>query len=299
MACVRPLVLYVLFTLASTQDGSNAPVFEPLFSSDGVTFTVNEGAVEGTEVGLVRAQGLPHETVLYGLEVQRDEWEGAFEIDTSSGEITVGPNGSEILVIDGVPLSITFQVFAYYEGSYGNRSNLSVTVEVADVNSSPYFEDVETDLSVVEGIMVGELVQRFTATDDDLGSNAALEYSLRQVQPNGNTNDSFAIQRYTGDVTVADRLNLSYTYRLTIIATDEGDPPLSSSLNVSVRVDPVPPAFSQLVYEAYTPEFTDKVGVPVVNVSATTLSGEPVIYSLVSCKMHAQYRSVVNPIYTL
>ena len=53
----------------------------------------------GTEVGLVRAQGLPHETVLYGLEVQRDEWEGAFEIDTSSGEITVGPNGSEILVI--------------------------------------------------------------------------------------------------------------------------------------------------------------------------------------------------------
>ena len=41
--------------------------------------------------------------------------------------------------------------------------------------------------------MVGELVQRFTATDDDLGSNAALEYSLRQVQPNGNTNVSHTL----------------------------------------------------------------------------------------------------------
>lgn len=29
-------------------DGSDAPVFEPLFSSDGVTFTVDEGAAEGS-----------------------------------------------------------------------------------------------------------------------------------------------------------------------------------------------------------------------------------------------------------
>lgn len=28
-------------------DGSDAPVFEPLFSSASVTFTVNEGAAEG------------------------------------------------------------------------------------------------------------------------------------------------------------------------------------------------------------------------------------------------------------
>ena len=57
----------------------------------------------GTEVGLVRAQGLPQETVLYGLEEEREEWEGAFEIDTISGEITVGPNGSNILVIVRTP----------------------------------------------------------------------------------------------------------------------------------------------------------------------------------------------------
>lgn len=30
------------------------------------------------------------------------------------------------------------------------QSNLSVTVEVEDVNSSPYFESVDTDISLVE-----------------------------------------------------------------------------------------------------------------------------------------------------
>ena len=49
-------------------------------------------------MGLVRAQGLPQETVLYGLEEEGDE-EGAFEIDASSGEIRVGPNGPDLLVI--------------------------------------------------------------------------------------------------------------------------------------------------------------------------------------------------------
>ena len=53
----------------------------------------------GTEVGLVRAQSLPQETVVYGLEEEREEWEGAFVIDSISGEIIVGPNGSDILVI--------------------------------------------------------------------------------------------------------------------------------------------------------------------------------------------------------
>lgn len=46
----------------------------------------------------MRAQGLPQETVVYGL-VLDEEWEGTFEVDASSGEITVGLNGSDTLVI--------------------------------------------------------------------------------------------------------------------------------------------------------------------------------------------------------
>ena len=35
--------------------------------------------------------------------------------------------------------------------------------------------------------MVGDVIRRFTATDNDLGPNAALEYTLEQVQPSGET----------------------------------------------------------------------------------------------------------------
>jgi hypothetical protein len=85
-------------------------------------------------VGLVRAQGLPQETVLYGVEDLGDEWEGAFEIGSSSGEIAVGPNGANILVINGALLSIRFGVFAYYEsaGLNGNRVRILYTISLCD-----------------------------------------------------------------------------------------------------------------------------------------------------------------------
>lgn len=38
--------------------------------------------------------------------------------------------------------------------------------------------------------MIGDVVQRFMASDDDLGVNAALHYSLEQTEPNGNINVS-------------------------------------------------------------------------------------------------------------
>ena len=104
---------------------------------------------------------------------------------------------------------------------------------------------------------MGSVVQRFTATDDDLGLNAALQYSLVEVHPNGDidvssacivlcmcvhtlacsslpipTNitffsvlgvyvlqDFFSIQQYTGDVSVARSLSLSSTYELIITAS--------------------------------------------------------------------------------
>jgi len=61
----------------------------PLFSS----------LASGSEVGTVRAQGLPEETVVYGVELA-EEWEGVFSIDSESGRITVGPDGPDSLVIE-------------------------------------------------------------------------------------------------------------------------------------------------------------------------------------------------------
>ena len=82
-----------------------------------------------------------------------------------------------------------------------------MTAELQDVNDSPYFEDVETEIFVevsrtalnhlsqttyyishcLQSVEVGEVLRRFTAADNDLGVNAALQYSMEQIRPNGDT----------------------------------------------------------------------------------------------------------------
>ena len=96
----------------------------------------------------------------------------------------------------------------------------------------------------------------------------------------------FSIHRYTGDLSVRFSLDLGYRYIVTVTATvsvcacvcvcererehlklafiicflqDEGEPALSTSLNVSIRVDPVPPIFDKAVYETDLFEFTNEV----------------------------------------
>lgn len=46
----------------------------------------------------VTAQGSPAETIVYGIDLRPDDV-GVFTIDPERGDITVGPNGTDRLVI--------------------------------------------------------------------------------------------------------------------------------------------------------------------------------------------------------
>lgn len=71
----------------------------------------------GTEVLAVRARGPLTETVLYGIDLPQGI-DGLFQIDSMSGNITVGVNGSSRLVVrDGMPTVFSFDVFAYFSSS--------------------------------------------------------------------------------------------------------------------------------------------------------------------------------------
>ena len=52
----------------------------------------------GTEVLVVHARGSFGETIVFGISLSAAD-EGVFVIDSSTGNITVGPNGSGRLVI--------------------------------------------------------------------------------------------------------------------------------------------------------------------------------------------------------
>jgi len=73
--------------------------------------------ISGTDVSVVRARGPDTETILYGIDLPVGS-EGVFEINSTSGNITVGVNGSARLVVrNGMPTVLMFDVFAYYQSS--------------------------------------------------------------------------------------------------------------------------------------------------------------------------------------
>lgn len=83
----------------------------------------------GTEVVVVRARGPLSETVVYGIDLPLGT-EGVFEIDSQTGNVTVGGNGSGRLVIrNQQPTQFVFEIFAYFlsSGPSGSRVRPPVT----------------------------------------------------------------------------------------------------------------------------------------------------------------------------
>ena len=71
----------------------------------------------------VRARGTGDRAIAYGIDLPSGS-EGVFSIDTVTGNITVGANGTSRLVIrDHNPIVFMFDTFAYYlqSGPSGNR----------------------------------------------------------------------------------------------------------------------------------------------------------------------------------
>lgn len=66
--------------------------------------------------------------------------------------------------------------------------------------------------------MVGTVIHRFVAVDDDQGLNGAIVYSLKQLSPNG-TDEHFVIQPFTGDLVIAQSLDITELYNLSVTAT--------------------------------------------------------------------------------
>ncbi len=67
--------------------------------------------------------------------------------------------------------------------------------------------------------MVGSVVHRFVAMDNDQGLNGAIEYSLEQLAPIRTEDDDFEILSFTGDLRITRALDINEVYELRITAT--------------------------------------------------------------------------------
>uniref|UniRef100_A0A8C2DIR3 FAT atypical cadherin 3a n=1 Tax=Cyprinus carpio TaxID=7962 RepID=A0A8C2DIR3_CYPCA len=144
----------------------------------------------------------------------------------------------------------------------GARAEVDVEVTVLDVNDNPpVFEQPSYKAVISESAMIGTAALQVLATDSDSEKNAAIRYQIIPDRPN--STDHFHIDSSSGLILTARSLDHETIQRYVFLvkATDNGFPPLSSEVWVTVDVTDTndnAPVFNQLLYEASISELAPK-----------------------------------------
>ncbi|XP_017559221.2 protocadherin alpha-5-like [Pygocentrus nattereri] len=271
----------------------NIPVFKKfLYKAQ-----VQENAPPGTTIVKVHAsdpdEGLNGE-IIYGFyNHDNDQDINAFSINSETGEITIKGE------LDYERKSaVEIRVQAKDKGQQPRASHCKVLVEIIDVNDNvPEISVTSLVNKVKEDAQVDTTVGMITVIDNDSGKNGHVNLKMIGSAP-------FKIQNtYKNYYTLVvngplDRESTSQ-YNVTVIATDEGTPPLSSSTVITVHVSDVndnPPRFPEPVINVYVKE-NSQIGAVIHTVSAFDPDvGENarVTYSLLESSKSSSVSSLVN-----
>ncbi|NP_001019344.1 protocadherin 2 gamma 12 precursor [Danio rerio] len=202
-----------------------------------------------------------------------------FSLDQNSGRITlIGSLDYEDEASFELPIQAT--------DGLGLVSYSTVVIDVSDINdNSPIIIVKSLNSPVPESALPGTEVGIINVQDRDSENNGQVRCSIQQNVPFKLVP---SIKNYYSLVTTGelDRELLS-EYNITITATDEGSPPLSSTKNIHLTVADVndnPPVFQQQNYRAHVQE-NNKAGSSICSVSATDpdwRQNGTVVYSLLS-----------------
>ncbi|XP_047190608.1 protocadherin gamma-A4-like isoform X45 [Scophthalmus maximus] len=200
-----------------------------------------------------------------------------FSIDPKTGEITVTG------VIDFEEIS-SFEMRVQAKDGLGLTSYAKVIIDVTDINdNAPVIYLKSLTNAIPENVSPGSEVGIINVQDADSDNNQKVRCSIQQNVPFKLVP---SIKNYYSLVTTGqlDR-ELVSDYNITISATDEGSPPLSSSKTVHLSVADIndnPPVFEEQSYSAYVSE-NNKPGSTLCSVTARDpdwRQNGTVIYSL-------------------
>ncbi|XP_070557832.1 cadherin EGF LAG seven-pass G-type receptor 2-like isoform X8 [Ptychodera flava] len=177
-----------------------------------------------------------------------------FNIDPQSGLVTT------TTVLDRETMDEHFfRVTATDGGIPARTATTTLQIDVIDVNDhKPVFEMSEYQVPVRENVDPGTTIIAVRATDNDIGSNAEIRYSI--VNSDG-PNSVFRMDARGGVITTRSRLDRETIdqYSLEVIAVDRGTEPGPKTATATVTVDVLDendnyPQFSQRSYEVNIPE---------------------------------------------
>ncbi|KAM4621330.1 protocadherin gamma-A12-like [Polymixia lowei] len=254
----------------------------PLFSQAVYEASLSENSPLRTPVITIRAtdadEGVNGE-VTYEFTQMSEKSRKLFSLDQKTGEIIVT---GDIDYEEGSK----YEMFVEAKDGYGLSSDSKVIISITDVNDNApviYLKSVTNPIP--ENVPSGTEVGIVNVQDRDSEKNRKARCSIQQNVPFKLVP---SINNYYSLVTIGelDR-ELIPDYNITIIATDEGSPPLSSSKIVQLSVADVndnPPVFEERSYTAYVSE-NNKPGSTLCSVTARDpdwRQNGTVIYSLLA-----------------
>ncbi|XP_033106725.1 cadherin EGF LAG seven-pass G-type receptor 2-like isoform X3 [Anneissia japonica] len=251
----------VVITVLDVNDNS------PQFSQRNYEVDVEENAgqnqvllqISATDKDLNRNQ-----EIRYSLYSGNDQ--GLFMIDSLNGDLTL------IRELDyEMKNTHRLVVKALDSGAQSLSNTTSVIVNVIDVNdNAPAFTGNLYQQAVSESVNVGHQVMEINAFDQDSGENGRLTYSIENVDPNF----PFTIDVVAGRVFITTSSELDREtideYRFNVRVVDNGDPQLSATTSVIIRITDVndnPPTFPERRYDTTVDEDANS-GTRVITITA-------------------------------
>ncbi|XP_066128855.1 protocadherin gamma-A11 isoform X6 [Saccopteryx bilineata] len=224
----------------------------PKFTQSEYRVSVPENLSSGTRVLMVNTtdpdEGINGE-VVYSFQNMDSKASKIFHLDSRTGEVSVqGP--------------LDFEKHRFYEMEIQGRDGggLSTTakmlITVVDVNdNAPEITITSSTNSVLENSPPGTVIALLNVQDQDSGENGQVSCFIPNNLP-------FNLEKTYGNYyklitnRALDREQIQ-SYNITLTATDQGSPPLSTNTYISLNVadeNDNPPTFAHSSYSAYIPE---------------------------------------------
>ncbi|XP_077387719.1 protocadherin gamma-A12-like isoform X46 [Festucalex cinctus] len=234
----------VMIDISDVND--NAPVINLM----SLTNPVAENESPGTDVGIINVQdrdseknGHVHCTIQ-----QNVPFKLVPSIKNYYSLVTTGELDRELVSDYNITISATD------EGSPSLSSSKTVHLSVADINDNPpVFEEQSYSAYVSENNKAGSTLCSVSARDPDWRQNGTVIYSLLPAEVNGAPVSSYvSVNGDTGVIHAVRSFDYEHlrSFQVHVMARDNGSPPLSSNVSVSVYISDVNDNSPQILYPA-------------------------------------------------
>lgn len=253
---LQPLTTTAFISIRVTDVNDNQPTIQVIFLSDDATPKISEAAQPGEFVARISVNDPDSKAEYSNVNVTLTGGDGHFGLTTRDNII--------YLVIVSLPLDretqpmYTLNVIASDTGKPPLHATKTIYLQVTDINdNAPEFEQSVYNANVMEVAEPGTSVLKVVAVDRDEGNNSMIQYYLADT-PESHS-QWFQIDQTSGLISTRAQIDCETepVPELTVIATDGGQPPLSSTTKVLVTIHDVndnEPIFDQSFYNATVPE---------------------------------------------